>query len=84
MIRKATDALLNDPRVVEEINKHKWFQSEKAGYDIGFDQAAQDWINRYAEEWKRAHGISTPSAAAQPKTTKSGQSAKTARTRKNR
>ena len=36
--------LLKDRRVVEEINRHLWIESEKAGYDIGFDKAASDWL----------------------------------------
>lgn len=44
--------LLNDPRVVKEIEKHKWFESEKAKKDIGFDKAAQDWLERFSETWK--------------------------------
>ena len=30
----------------EEILKHKWIESEKAGTDIGFEKALLDWINR--------------------------------------
>lgn len=28
----------------EEILRHKWYQSEKAGYDIGWDRAATNWM----------------------------------------
>jgi hypothetical protein len=28
----------------EEILKHKWIESEKAGADIGFEKALLDWI----------------------------------------
>ena len=27
----------------EEILRHKWIESEKAGYDIGFERALLDW-----------------------------------------
>ena len=27
-----------------EILVHKWYQSEKAGYDVGFDRAATNWM----------------------------------------
>jgi len=84
MIKKATDKLLNDPRVIDEINKHKWFESEKVGHDIGFEQAAQDWINRYAKEWKRAHGISAPRTSAQPEKPKGRPATKATRGRKKR
>ncbi|MDP2654041.1 MAG: DUF4032 domain-containing protein [Candidatus Omnitrophota bacterium] len=43
--------LLKDQRVVNEINRHKWFESEKLGYDIGFDKAAEDWIKRFSKDW---------------------------------
>ena len=45
--------LLKDPKVRQEIEKHKWFESEKAGYDIGFDKAAQDWLKRYGKQWNK-------------------------------
>lgn len=35
----------------EEINKHKWIESEKAGYDL--DRiACQDWIKNHAKQYK--------------------------------
>jgi hypothetical protein len=34
-----------------EILRHKWIESEKAGYDIGFDRALMDWIVRYRSAW---------------------------------
>ena len=43
--------LLKIPEVVEEIKRHLWIESEKAGNDIGFDRAAEDWINKYAQAW---------------------------------
>lgn len=45
------EALLNKKEVVEEINRHRWLESEKAGYDIGFETAAEDWIKRFAVVW---------------------------------
>ena len=47
--------MLKDRRVVEEINRHLWIESEKAGHDIGFEQAAQDWYKRCACEWTKHH-----------------------------
>ena len=38
----------------EEILKHKWIESEKAGRDIGFDAALMDWITHYRSGWRRA------------------------------
>jgi hypothetical protein len=36
----------------EEILKHKWLESEKAGYDIGFERALLDWIRRHRDKWR--------------------------------
>jgi hypothetical protein len=36
---------------LEEILKHKWIESEKAGYDLG-DQAVWDWVKKYAQEFR--------------------------------
>jgi len=38
----------------EEILRHKWIESEKAGYDIGFERALTDWIVKYRSKWRRA------------------------------
>ena len=36
----------------EEILRHKWIESEKAGHDIGFEKALLDWIVRYRSSWR--------------------------------
>ena len=36
----------------EEILKHKWLESEKAGYDIGFERALLDWIRKHRDKWR--------------------------------
>jgi hypothetical protein len=36
----------------EEILRHKWIESEKAGRDIGFERALLDWIMRYRSGWR--------------------------------
>ena len=36
----------------EEILKHKWIESEKAGTDIGFEKALLDWIVKYRSSWR--------------------------------
>lgn len=38
----------------EEILRHKWLESEKAGYDIGFERALLDWIVKHRANWRRA------------------------------
>jgi len=42
--------------IVDEISRHKWLESEKAGRDIGGNTAARDWMQRYYEHWKQAKG----------------------------
>ena len=41
----------------DEVLKHKWIESEKAGYDIGFDQALVDWIVNYRPSWRKSRHI---------------------------
>ena len=36
----------------EEVMKHKWIESEKAGTDIGFERALFDWIVKYRSSWR--------------------------------
>ena len=36
-----------------EIMKHKWIESQKAGRDIGDEQARQDWLAKHFPNWKR-------------------------------
>ena len=38
----------------EEILRHKWLESEKAGQDIGLDKAQLNWIFKFRSSW-RAH-----------------------------
>ena len=35
-----------------EILKHKWIESEKAGSDIGFEKALLDWIQKHRSNWR--------------------------------
>jgi len=37
----------------EEIKKHKWIESEKAGRDIGWERAAREWMQNYFPQWKQ-------------------------------
>ncbi len=36
----------------EEILKHKWIESEKAGQDIGFEKALLSWVFNHREKWR--------------------------------
>ena len=38
----------------EEILRLKWLESEKAGYDIGFERALTDWIMKHRAAWRRS------------------------------
>ena len=38
----------------DEILKHKWIESEKLGYDIGFERALTDWIIRHRSKWRKS------------------------------
>ncbi|MGB0580293.1 MAG: DUF4032 domain-containing protein [Limisphaerales bacterium] len=38
----------------EEILKHKWIESEKAGEDIGFERALTDWIVKHRGKWRKS------------------------------
>jgi hypothetical protein len=47
----------------DEILKHKWIESEKAGYDIGFERALTDWIVKYRSNWRRGRQSRPPVAS---------------------
>jgi hypothetical protein len=38
----------------DEIMRHKWIESEKAGHDIGFERALTDWIVKHRSKWRKA------------------------------
>ena len=42
----------------EEILKHKWIESEKAGKDIGFERALTDWIIKHRSKWRKTRAAS--------------------------
>jgi hypothetical protein len=35
----------------EEIMKHKWYESERAGRDVGFAYALIDWTIKFKNKW---------------------------------
>ena len=37
----------------DEILRHKWIESEKAGHDIGFERALTDWIVKHRSKWRK-------------------------------
>lgn len=44
----------------EEILRHKWIESEKAGKDIGFERALLDWIVKYRSGWRNERTKTQP------------------------
>ena len=60
MCKYPLEQLLKDKRIVEEIERHRWFEGEKKGKDVGFKVAAEDWYNRYANEWLKYHHFESP------------------------
>jgi hypothetical protein len=43
----------------EEILRHKWIESEKAGQDIGFERALTEWIIKHRSAWRKARQVSS-------------------------
>lgn len=40
-------------RQLQEIEQHKYVLSQQLGYDVGWEQAATDWIEHHAGAWRR-------------------------------
>ena len=55
MMPIASSELLKDKDVLDEINKYKWLESEKAGSDIGFERASREWIETYSRQYFTQH-----------------------------
>ncbi len=49
---KSKFSFLKNESSLSEIRRHKWIESEKLGYELGFATAAVDWIKKYGEGWK--------------------------------
>ena len=41
----------------DEILRHKWIESEKAGHDIGFERALTDWIIKHRSKWRKSRQV---------------------------
>ena len=35
----------------EEIDRHKWYESERAGRDVGFTYALLSWTLKFKTQW---------------------------------
>lgn len=44
---RGTELVRRLQRIRKEILDHKWYESEKAGRDIGWDRAVVDWTIRF-------------------------------------
>ena len=65
--------LLKNRKVVEEINRHLWIESEKAGSDISFETASEDWLKRFSRAWMEYHmpdSVDLKSSRSSKKSTK--------------
>jgi hypothetical protein len=38
-----------------EIEKHKWYESERRGHDVGWFAAYMDWAKKYRREFRKQH-----------------------------
>ena len=47
--------LLKDKRVIDEIHRHLWIESQKASHSIGIERATEEWVSNYAEAWMKYH-----------------------------
>ena len=43
---------LDGQEQLRQIERHKYLVSQKLGYDIGWEAAAQDWIDHHAATWR--------------------------------
>lgn len=55
MSTKTNSELLKDRDILNEINRYKWIESEKAGSDIGFERAAREWVSSYSKQYLAQH-----------------------------
>ena len=38
----------------DEIHRHKWLESERAGLDVGMDAAVISWVVHHRAQWRKA------------------------------
>lgn len=68
---EADEKLLKGSRLYQEftaerveIMRHKYFESQKAGFDVGFEKALLDWLVKHRAEWRRNRREQQNAAAA--------------------
>ncbi len=59
--------LLKNPVIIATINEYKWIESEKNGYDIGFERASSEWLDKHAEGWMKKNQVKKVSAKTMAK-----------------
>ena len=47
------------PEETAEIERHKYFMSEEAGHDVGWERAEKDWEENHAQEYRVMMGTPT-------------------------
>jgi len=52
---KTNQKLLKSKKVIDEINRHRWIESERAGHDIGFESASTQWLEKFSKAWMQYH-----------------------------
>lgn len=48
----STDFYRHFTAMREEILKHKWYESERAGKDVGFEYALVNWTIKFSRSWQ--------------------------------
>ena len=53
---KLVDLLKNEKQdLISEIEKDKWYLSEKAGYDVGWNTAKKHFVETYLNNWAEGY-----------------------------
>jgi len=50
-----SETMQRTAEVASEIERHKYFLSQEAGHDVGWDHAALDWETKHGEQFRRQH-----------------------------
>ena len=54
------------PDEIAEIERHKYFLSEKAGHDVGWEFAEDDWRAKFSDQEENASDPTSQAAYAGP------------------
>lgn len=52
---KTSQKLLKNKKAIDEINRHRWIESERVGHDIGFESASTQWLEKFSKAWMQYH-----------------------------